>query len=432
MNIISTDGLGALILGAVAFLGLLIFLFLIAKFFYRICSPNEVLVLSGGFKRSRGEGGQRLRFATVTGGRAFYIPGITAVTRLSLNIMEVPIQVRNSYSKGGIAMNIDAIANIKISSDPEVIGNAVERFLNRDTSEIRRVGKETLEGHLRGVIATLTPEQVNEDRLLFAESLTKETEEDLRKLGLHLDTLKILHVSDEVGYLDATGRKSIALVVKSAEIAESDANRDAEQAESEQNGRADTSTNEADGVILQLKNEYRRLVAELDSKVKQEEERTVAAAREARARAEQRLQQVRSELETLRLQVDQVLPAEAERIAAEYKARGNAALIRERGNAVSSALATLAEAWKTAGPTATQISLIEDIEKIIATAAEGINKVRVNNINIVDSDGSGLTNYIDAYPKMLESIFNAVSATTGIDVQASISGRKSITQGEQK
>src|SRR5690606_35191854 len=117
----------------------------------------------------------------------------------------------------------EAIANIKVSSDPKYINNAIERFLDRDINEIRRVSKETLEGHLRGVIATLTPEQVNEDRLTFAETLATETEEDLVKLGLHLDTFKILHVNDEVGYLDATGRKAIANIVRAAEISESDA-----------------------------------------------------------------------------------------------------------------------------------------------------------------------------------------------------------------
>jgi flotillin len=219
--------LGGVIVGAGLFLVFLILAFLVVRTFYRICSPNEVLVFSGGFQKSFA-GGKRQNFETLTGGRKFYIPGLTKVSKLSLNLMEVPIQVRNSYSQGGIAMNVDAIANVKISSDREVIGNAVERFLNQDIANIRRVAKETLEGHLRGVIANLTPEQVNEDRLLFADSLARETEEDLRKLGLHLDTLKILHVSDEVGYLDATGRKAIAAVVRSAEIAESDANRAAE------------------------------------------------------------------------------------------------------------------------------------------------------------------------------------------------------------
>lgn len=89
---------------------------------------------------------------------------------MRLNVMEIPIAIRNAYSKGGVPMNVDAIANVKISSEPARVGNAIERFLGRGNDEIGRVARETLEGHLRGVLATLTPEEVNEDRLKFADS----------------------------------------------------------------------------------------------------------------------------------------------------------------------------------------------------------------------------------------------------------------------
>ncbi|MBX3096995.1 MAG: hypothetical protein KF812_09040 [Fimbriimonadaceae bacterium] len=424
--------LGGIVLGAFAFLAFLIIAFLVIRMFYRICSPNEVLIFSGGFQKSYA-GGKKQNFETLMGGRKFYIPGLTRVSKLSLNLMEVPIQVRNSYSKGGIAMNIDAIANVKISSDREVIGNAVERFLNQDVALIRRVAKETLEGHLRGVIANLTPEQVNEDRLLFADSLARETEEDLKKLGLHLDTLKILHVADEVGYLDATGRKAIASVLREAEIAESDANRAAEQTESENQGRGDVTAAEADTAIVEMRNDLRRVRAELEATIQAEEERTAAAAREARATAEQKLQQVRAQLEAIRLQADQVLPAEARREAASYIARGEAALIREKGNAASESLAILAESWKQAGGAATQIALIEDIEKLIAAASQGVQKIQVDKIAVIDGgDGETLNNYLSSYPKMLSSVFDAVSKTTGLDIAQGISGTKAPENKEVK
>jgi flotillin len=420
--------LGGVIVGAGLFLVFLILAFLVVRTFYRICSPNEVLVFSGGFQKSFA-GGKRQNFETLTGGRKFYIPGLTNVSKLSLNLMEVPIQVRNSYSQGGIAMNVDAIANVKISSDREVIGNAVERFLNQDIANIRRVAKETLEGHLRGVIANLTPEQVNEDRLLFADSLARETEEDLRKLGLHLDTLKILHVSDEVGYLDATGRKAIAAVVRSAEIAESDANRAAELTEAENRGRGDVMTADADKAIVELRNELRRMKAELESEVLAEEERTMAAAREARATAEQHLQQVRAELEGIRLQADQVLPAQAQQEAAGYIARGEAALIRERGRAASESLALLADSWRASGGAATQIALIEDIEKLIRAASQGVQKLQIEKISVIDGgDGRTLTNYISAYPQMLSSVFDAVQQTTGLDISETIAGKHNFAE----
>lgn len=405
------------VVGAFAALGGILILVAFIRTIMLICPPNEALVISG-FGKRRGS-------SSVVGGRAWRIPFLQRVDRMSLSLMEVPIQVRNAYSKGGIAMNLEAIANVKISSNDQIIGNAIERFLNRDMGEVRRVAKETLEGHLRGVVATLTPEQVNEDRLAFADALTSETETDLNKLGLHLDTFKILHVSDEVGYLDATGRKAIANIVRAAEIAESDSRRAAEQIEAEYTGRATVTRAEVEGRVIQKRNDLRRIQAEISSKVKSEEERTSAAAREARATAEQRLQAVRAELEAIRQQVETVLPAAARREAEEFRARGEAAIIRERGRAVAEALELLYASWQKAGPNAKQISLIEELEKIIAAAAKGVKKVTVDQISIIDSgDGKGMTSYLSSYPAMLDAVFAAVDKTVGINVTDIISGRE--------
>jgi flotillin len=352
------------------------------------------------------------------------IPLFQRANYMSLNIMEVPIAIRGAYSKGGIALNVEAIANVKISSDPVVIGNAIERFLGRDPNEIRRVAKETLEGHLRGVLARLTPEEINEDRLKFADELSTESELDLRKLGIHLDTLKIQHVSDDKQYLDSIGREAIANVIRDAEIAESDAKRAAEQAEAESRGRANVVKANVDANISKMVNELRKVQAELDANVRAEEERTLAAAREARAKAEQELQQVRSELETLRLQADQVLPAEALRQAQEFKARGDAAILRERGVAASEALEMMSSAWREAGDSALSIYLIEDIEKIMASASKGVAKVKVDNLQMIDGgDGRVLSSYIASYPAMLGSIFEAVAQSTGIDIPKAIGGK---------
>ncbi len=407
--------------GVGALLVVLMLIGWIVKSFLRIAPPNQVLVITG---TGKGSGNRQGGYRTVFGGRAWSVPIIQQVSKMSLTTMEVPITIRNAYSQGGIAMNCEAIANIKISSDEQVIGNAIERFLDRDVNEIRRVGKETLEGHLRGVVASLTPEQVNEDRLSFADTLSTESEDDLRKLGLHLDTFKILHVSDEVGYLDGTGRKAIASIVRSAEIAESDAKRLAEQSESTNLGRSDVTKAETETSIARLQNELRRIKADLEANVRSEEERTTAAAREARATAEQELQLFRAELEGIRLQADKVLPAEAARQAQEYRAKGEAAIIRERGRAVSQALDLLYEAWQDAGDNAKQITLIENLESILQTAVAGVRKVAINEVSVIDKgDGQTLKNYIAAYPAMLGSVFEAVEQTVGIDIPGTVSNR---------
>jgi flotillin len=352
---------------------------------------------------------------------------------MSLNIMEVPIHVRGAYSKGGIPLNVEAIANVKISGDPRLIGNAIERFLGRNPEEIRRVAKETLEGHLRGVLAKLTPEEVNEDRLKFAAELSQESEDDLSKLGIQLDTLKIAHVADDVTYLDSIGREAIANVIRDAEIAESDAHRDAEQVEADALGRAKVVASNVDAELAKLTNDLRRIQAELESQVRSEEERTTAAAREARAVAEQELQKVRAELEGIRLQSDRVLPAEARKTAREFQAQGAAASIREKGKAVSEALDLLHGAWGKAGDNAVSILLIEDIEKILRAASEGVSKVKIENLSILDSgDGKALAAYVAAYPQMLSSVFDAVTRTTGIDVPKALSGNSQNQEGQAR
>ena len=405
-----------MLIGIAAFLlGLIVLALLASASLLHICRPNQILVFSG--RKHRLPDGSERGFRVLFGGRGWRMPVIERVSSMSLTTLEVPVVIRAAYSKGGIPLNVEAIANVKLSNDEKIIGNAIERFLGADLESIRRVAKETLEGHLRGVLASLTPEEVNEDRLKFADELSHESEQDLMKLGIHLDTLKILHVSDDVLYLDSIGREAIASVVKDAEIAESDAKRAAEQAESEFKAEGQVAGQNAEASAVTLRNDARRITAELEATVSATEERTKASAREARAIAEKQLQESRVTLEELRLSVDEVLPAEADRAAAEIRAKGEAAMTRERGLAAGRSLNALSGAWAEAGPDALAISVIENLERIFAGAAVGASKVRLGEVHVIDpGDGSALRSYVGAYPGMIESIFAAVERTTGIDI----------------
>jgi flotillin len=417
-----TDSLmGGFVTAIFILIGVVLFLAAVKSLLY-ICPPNEVLIFSG--RKSRTADGTLRGYRTIFGGRGWRVPIIETVQRMSLSTVEVPITIKNAYSQGGIPLSVDAVANVKITNDERLITNAIERFLGRDLNEIRRVSKETLEGHLRGVLARLTPEEVNEDRLKFAEELSRESELDLSKLGIHLDTLKILHVSDDTHYLDSIGREAIALVIKEAEMSESDQKRAAELIEAENAAKADVVNAQVDATISQMKNDLRRIHAELDSQIRSEEERTLAAAREARAIAEQGLQKARAQLEAIRLQAETVLPAEAMRVAQEYKAKGDAAIFKARGDAVSQAVQLLNDAWSEVGDEALSIYLIDDIEKILESASKGVHKVKIENLNMIDSgDGSTLPSILAAYPAMLNTVFDAVANTTGIDIPKSISVR---------
>ncbi|MBI1332639.1 MAG: flotillin family protein [Armatimonadetes bacterium] len=412
--------LSGLYLAVFLIVAFLVFYIFLRSLLY-ICPPNEALIFSG--RRHKQPDGSIRGFRVVFGGRGWRVPILERVDRMNLNTFEVPISIRGAYSQGGIALNVEAVANVKVSSNSAVMGNAIERFLGQPPTAIGKVSKETLEGHLRGVLARLTPEQINEDRLKFAEELSNESELDLKKLGLHLDTFKIQHVSDESHYLDSIGREAIANIIRDAEIAESDAKRQAEKIESEELAKAKVAEATADAAIAKMRNELRTIQADLEAKVTAEQETTKAAAREARAKAEQELQQIRSQVEALRLKVDEILPAEAEKVAREYSAKGDAASVRERGLAAGQALEALHSAWRDAGPAAMNIAVMDDLEKILKATTDTVKKVKIGTVKLVDSgDGQALTNYVASYPAIFHAILASVRDTVGIDVPQILHG----------
>ena len=386
----------------------------------RICKPNEILIISG--RKYKQPSGREVGYRVVFGGRAFIIPVIERVEKMDMTTMPIPVEVNNSYAKGGTPLNIQAIANVKVSSNRGVVGNAIERFLGRNRSEIRRVVRETLEGNLRGVVANLTPEQVNEDRLNFAERIAEDVARDLNKLGLQLDTLKVQSVTDDVDYLSSIGRRQIAKIVRDAEIAEAEAIGEAERIEADCQKRAEMFKSQALTITQEKTNELRKIKAELEQRSKSEEERTAAAAKEARARAEQQLQAVRAKLERLRLQADEVLPAEARREAQALRAKGAAASIEENAKAAAAVNEMLAQVWKETGADASQIFLLQQVEMILQEAAAIPHRMQLENINVVDNgDGKSIASLANVYPEIVKQFLEQVEQTLGIDVIGTLS-----------
>ncbi|BAU66204.1 band 7 protein [Stanieria sp. NIES-3757] len=383
--------------------------------FLCICKPNEVVVLSGR-KRKTSEG-QEIGYRVLTGGRGIRIPILETIKRIDVTTMPVPVKVTNAYAKGGTPLNIQAIANVKISSNPKVVGNAIERFLDQNRSEIVRVARETLEGNLRGVVATLTPEQLNENRLQFSERIASDVSRDLVKLGLQLDTLKIQNISDDVDYLNSLGRRQIALVIKEAEIAESNALSEAEQIEAQCEEQASVAKTQNRIVVQDKENELRKIKAELDQKARSEEERTIAAAQEATAKAQQKLQAVRAQLERLRLEAEQVLPAEAQKQAKELIARGNAAELKENAEAYALVNEMLSQVWQSTGKDAKELFLIQQLETVLQAAVQIPGKLNLEKVKVIDNgDGKAIASLVKVYPEIVIEFLNSVNKTLGIDV----------------
>lgn len=408
----SSSSIGTALPIALSIFGVILFIWFLNTFL-QICKPNEILILSG--RKRRNKEGQEVGYRVIFGGRTMCIPIIETVKTMDLRTMPVRVEVKNAYSKGGTPLNIQAIANVKISNDRAIVGNAIERFLDRDRSEISRVAKETLEGNLRGVVGTLTPEQLNEDRLQFAERIAEDVSRDLSKLGLQLDTLKIQSVSDDVDYLNSIGRRQIALIVRDAEIAESNAVAEAEQIEADCRRQAEVAKTQAQTVVLQKENELRKIKAELEQQARSEEERTTAAAKEARAKAEQLLQTVRAELERLRLEADEVLPAEAQRQAQELKARGEAASLTENALAAATVTDLLNQIWQETGSDASELFYLQQIEMILNEAAKVPTRVDLQKINVIDSgDGKSIAGVVNAYPEIFRQFLETFEQTLGV------------------
>jgi len=414
------------LVAAVVFFGAIYFM--VSRFMY-IGRPNEVLIFSGRKHRERLADGTvvDVSYRKVFGGRSWRTPILESVERMDLTIIPVRVAVQNAYSKGGIPLTVQAIANVKVSSDPKIVGNAIERFLGRTRAEIAQVSRETLEGHLRQVLAEMTPEEVNEERLVFARKLEDEADDDLTKLGLQLDNLKIQHITDETGYLDSIGRKEIAAILKQAEMAESDAEREAAQIEAENSGQAEIARQEADKAILTAQNEMRRIVADLEAQAHSEEERTTAAGQAAKATAEQELQRVRGELEQRRLDADVVAPANAERKAKEILAKGKAAYVSEQGRAAAAVLDMMHAVWADAGHRAKEIYLIQHLDAIIGQVVRAVKQLQIGEVNLLDSgDGSSLPAYVSAYPAIVTAVLRELQSSTGVNVAEVLSGSQGV------
>jgi flotillin len=410
--------------GISAGIAVLLVLMVIYRYLLRICRPNEILIFSG--RKHTTDDGRTVGYRVVFGGRGVRVPVVETVHRMDVSLISVPIAVQGAYSEGGIPLNVHAIANIKVSTDRRYVGNAIERFLGKDRNEIARVVKETLEGHLRGVLATLTPEELNEDRLKFARQLEASSGPDLEKLGLELDVLKIQHVSDDRNYLESIGRQRIAEILRSAEVSESDAARLAEQSEAGARARGEVAMTNAKAAVQRKGNELRQIKAEVDAEARGEEVRAEAAGQQARAEAELALQQIRGELEQLRLQAEVTIPAEVDAQVRELAAAGQAASISADGEAQAASLAEVASAWHDSGGRAMDMFVLQHLDQIFGDVARAATRVKVEQVNLIDGgDGKTIPAYAAAYPATMTALLEQVTKTLGVDIAKVITGTSS-------
>jgi flotillin len=280
------------------------------------------------------------------------------------------------------------------------------------------IAKDTLEGNLRGVLATLTPEEANEDRLKFAGRLIEEADEDLKKLGLELDTLKIQNLTDEVNYLDSIGRQQTADILKKARVAEAERASEAEQTEASARRAAQVAAIQADLAITEENNRLRVRKAELDALARARESEAVVSGEKARVVAEQELQQERIALEQRRLEADVLLPAQADREAAEQRARGSAATITEDGKARLYVLDETIKLYQSAGTEAERIFILNMLPDIIHEIAQSVDGMDIDKVTVIDSggQGTGVATAAGQLPEAIIKLTEQIETATGVNI----------------
>jgi flotillin len=368
----------------IALVGALFVIALILRRIVYICPPNAVLIFSGGHHKI-GDG-RTIGYRVVQGGRGVRIPLVEVVDRMDLTNMLIELKVGGAYSKGGIPLNVQGVANVKVSSKSEQLANAIERFLGMTREQIMAIARETLEGNLRGVLSTLTPEEVNTDREKFAGELLHEADHDLARLGLELDTLKIQHVSDDKGYLSSIGRRQTAELFKRSRIAE---------AENAALAAENAAENQQNQEIAKVEAEIRTVRAEGARRVAEAQTRKGALIAESKGQVLAQLAKVTADVEVQRarlaqvrfqLTADRVKPAEAKKVQLVQEAKGKASRILEEGKATASAIRSLGATWAKAGDSARQIFVAQKLQQLVATMMQTVGEMPIDKLTVIDKE----------------------------------------------
>ncbi len=329
--------------------GLLAALMLLGKNYIKV-SPNQAAVISG---RTRRLGdGTSVGYRQVRGGATLVIPFLEKVEYLDLNVITVPLATSRAYTVEGVPVSVKAVANVKIKGDDESLRAAAERFLGMPREQFHQLIFQTLEGHLRAILGTLTVEEINNDRQSFAQKLLTEAAGDLEKMGIGLDALTIQEISDEEGYLDALGKRRTAEVKRDAEIGQAEANRDSKIKASLALQEGEKVRLNTEALIAQSTRETEIQKAQVQAEIEKERATARQAGPLSEAKAQQevvaeevRIEKIRTqeqiavqEQEVLRkekeLEATVVKAAEAQRRAAVLLAQGQqeAAILTAEGN----------------------------------------------------------------------------------------------------
>lgn len=238
---------------------------------YTKVGPNEVLVVSGRrYKVTDPGGAVGVRgFRIVKGGGTFVFPVIEKVDILSLELLTIDVQTPEVYTSKGVPVKVDGVAQIKVKGDDISIATAAEQFLSKDTAAIMNIATQTMEGHLRAILGTMTVEEIYQNRDAFASKVQEVAAGDMANMGLGIVSFTIRDIRDAQGYLDALGKPRIAQVKRDAVIAQAEADRDATIKSSQATQAGQEAKFAADTKIAEAQRDYESNLAQYQAAVNQ-------------------------------------------------------------------------------------------------------------------------------------------------------------------
>jgi flotillin len=429
-------------------LGLLVLLFVLTAFarIYRKAGPHEAIVVYG-YRGTR----------VVKGGGTLITPMFETPRGLSLELMSFDVAPKQDlYTRQGVAVTVEAVAQIKVKSDPESILTAAEQFLTKSPDEREGLIRLVMEGHLRGIIGQLTVEEIVKQPEMVGERMRSTCADDMNKMGLEVISFTIKEVRDKNDYITNMGRPDVARIKRDADVAAAEADRDTaiRRAVAARESAVAKAQADQERVLAETLSQAKQAEAQRDLEVKKAEYLEMVKKQQAQAdksydiQTNIMLQQVRAEEVTIH-QVEKehevkvqdaeiqrrdreltatVLKAaeyerkrietlaEAERLRLTTEAEGHAAAIRaqgeaeaeiifKKGDAEARAMNVKAEAYQQFNQAAIVDKLITNMPEVVrALAAPLANVDKITVISTGNGDTAGLNKITGDITKMAAQI----------------------------
>ena len=411
---------------------------------YRRCPSDKVLVVYG-------TTGDRGSAKCIHGGGTFVWPIIQDYAYLSLTPISIDANLTNALSRQNIRVDVPSRFTVGISTDHDYMNAAAERLLGLTPGQIQELARDILFGQLRLVIATMSIEELNNDRDKFLEAISANVEVELKKIGLRLINVNVTDIKDESGYIEALGREAAAKAINEAkvrvaeqekvgEIGKADAMRETRIRTSEANALAVQGENQAKIEIANSDSARREAEAEAQRKANAAEKVAEARALEEAYAAEKDAEMARAERErstqTANVIVAQeiekkrkIIEAEAEAERARVRAKGEADAIFAKMEAeakgyyevLTKQAAGYDKMVQAAGGDADkayQLLLIEKLPQLVSTQVEAIKGINIDHVTVWDS-GNG-TDGKSSTANFLSGLMKSVPPLTDLFDQAGL------------